>query len=417
MVWKSKMRDDAMQCRFCDNTNVKRFLELGEMPLANAFLTEDEVNTIKEPKFPLDVFFCVDCGLVQIDPVVPPQDIFKDYIYFSSTSDAVHKHAQYLAQSFKERFQLHDNSFIVEIASNDGCVLNYFKKLDMNILGVEPAENIAKVAVDSGIETYIEFFNEETARKIKDKYGNADAILARHVFAHVPEIHSFMRGLKLLLSTNGVIAIEAPYLVDFVEKVEFDTIYHEHLSYLSLRPMSKLFKKYGMEIFDVEHFDIHGGSLIYYISNEGAHEVSPKVGRYTENELQKGFDDIDTYYDFADKTSQIKAKLIDLLNQLKDAGNTIAAYGAPAKGNTLLNYCNISTDLIDYIVDKSKYKQDLYTPGTHIPVYSPERLLEDMPDYTLLLAWNFADEILEQQKLYREKGGKFIVPIPDIKVV
>jgi len=406
-----------MQCRFCDNTNVKRFLELGEMPLANAFLTEDEVNTIKEPKFPLDVFFCADCGLVQIDPVVPPQDIFKDYIYFSSTSDAVHKHAQYLAQSFKERFQLHDNSFIVEIASNDGCVLNYFKKLDMNILGVEPAENIAKVAVDSGIETYTDFFDEETAKNIKDKYGNADVILARHVFAHVPEIHSFMRGLKLLLNTNGVIAIEAPYLVDFVEKVEFDTIYHEHLSYLSLRPMSKLFKKYGMEIFDVEHFDIHGGSLIYFISNEGTHEVSLKVGQYTENEIQKGFDGIDTYYDFAGKTSQIKTKLMDLLNQLKHDGNTIAAYGAPAKGNTLLNYCNISTDLIDYIVDKSKYKQDLYTPGTHIPVYSPERLLEDMPDYTLLLAWNFADEILEQQKLYREKGGKFIVPIPDIKVV
>ena len=406
-----------MQCRFCDDTNVKRFLELGEMPLANAFLTEDEVNTIKEPRFPLDVFFCEDCGLVQIGHVVPPQDIFKDYIYFSSTSDAVHNHAEYLAQSFKERFQLHNNSFVVEIASNDGCVLNYFKNLNMKILGVEPAENIAKVAVDSGIETYIDFFNEENARNIKEKYGNADVILARHVFAHVPDIHSFMRGLKLLLSANGVIAIEAPYLVDFVEKVEFDTIYHEHLSYLSLRPMSKLFKKYGMEIFDVEHFDIHGGSLIYFIGNEGTHKVSPKVGQYVENEIQKGFDDIEIYYDFADKTSLIKMKLMDLLNQLKHDGHSIAAYGAPAKGNTLLNYCDVSTDLVDYIVDKSKYKQGLYTPGTHIPVYSPERLLKDMPDYTLLLAWNFADEILEQQKLYREKGGKFIIPIPDIKVV
>jgi len=406
-----------MQCRFCDDTNVKRFLELGEMPLANAFLTEDEVNTIKEPRFPLDVFFCEDCGLVQIGHVVPPQDIFKDYIYFSSTSDAVHKHAEYLAQSFKERFQLHNNSFVVEIASNDGCVLNYFKNLNMKILGVEPAENIAKVAVDSGIETYIDFFNEENARNIKEKYGNADVILARHVFAHVPDIHSFMRGLKLLLSANGVIAIEAPYLVDFVEKVEFDTIYHEHLSYLSLRPMSKLFKKYAMEIFDVGHFDIHGGSLIYFISNEGTHKVSPKVGQYVENEIQKSFDDVDIYYDFADKTSLIKMKLMDLLNQLKHDGHSIAAYGAPAKGNTLLNYCGISTDLVDYIVDKSKYKQGLYTPGTHIPVYSPEKLLEDMPDYTLLLAWNFADEILEQQKLYREKGGKFIIPIPDIKVV
>ena len=406
-----------MQCRFCDNTNVKRFLEFGEMPLANAFLTEEEVNTIKEPRFPLDVFFCEDCGLVQIGHVVPPQDIFKDYIYFSSTSDAVHKHAEYLAQSFKERFKLNDGSSVVEIASNDGCVLNYFKNVNMKILGVEPAENIAKVAVDSGIETYIDFFNEDNAKNIKEKYGNADVILARHVFAHVPDIQSFMRGLKLLLNANGVIAIEAPYLVDFVEKVEFDTIYHEHLSYLSLRPMSNLFKKYGMEIFDVEHFDIHGGSLIYFIGNEGGHKVSPNVGQYVENEIQKGFDDIEIYYDFADKTSQIKTKLMDILNQLKNDGNSIAAYGAPAKGNTLLNYCGISTDLIDYIVDKSKYKQGLYTPGTHIPVYGPERLLEDMPDYTLLLAWNFADEILKQQKLYLEKGGKFIIPIPDIKVV
>lgn len=411
------MRGDAMQCRFCDNTNVKRFLELGEMPLANAFLTEDEVNDIKEPRFPLDVFFCEDCGLVQIGHVVPPQDIFKDYIYFSSTSDAVHKHAEYLAQSFKERFKLNDESFVVEIASNDGCVLNYFKNVNMKILGVEPAENIAKVAVDSGIETCNDFFNEDNAKNIKEKYGNADVILARHVFAHVPEIHSFMRGLKLLLSADGVIAIEAPYLVDFIEKVEFDTIYHEHLSYLSLRPMSKLFKKYGMEIFDVEHFDIHGGSLIYFIGNEGIHEVNPNVQQYVENEIQKGFDDINIYYDFADKTSLIKTKLMSLLDQLKNDGHSIAAYGAPAKGNTLLNYCGISTDLIDYIVDKSTYKQDLYTPGTHIPVYSPKKLLEDMPDYTLLLAWNFADEILEQQKSYREKGGKFIIPIPDIQVV
>jgi hypothetical protein len=226
-----------------------------------------------------------------------------------------------------------------------------------------------------------------------------------------------MRGLKLLLNTNGVIAIEAPYLVNLVENIEFDTIYHEHLSYLSLRPMSKLFKKYGMEIFDVEHFDIHGGSLIYFISNEGTHLMSPKVGQYIDNEIQMGLDDIEIYYNFANKTSLIKAKLMELLKQLKHDGHSIAAYGAAAKGNILLNYCGISTDLIDYIVDKSKYKQGLYTPGTHIPVYSTERLLEDMPDYTLLLAWNFADEILEQQKLYREKGGKFIIPIPDIKVV
>lgn len=411
------MKGDAMRCRFCYNANVECFLELGDMPLANAFLTRGEVNGIKEPRFPLDVFFCKDCGLVQIGYVVPPQDIFKDYIYFSSTSDTVHKHAEYLAQSFKERFNLANEAFVVEIASNDGCVLNYFKTMNIKILGVEPAENIAKVAIESGIETYNDFFNEDNAKNIKEKYGNADVILARHVFAHVPEIHSFMRGLKLLLSGNGVIAIEAPYLVDFIEKVEFDTIYHEHLSYLSLRPMSKLFKRYGMEIFDVEHFDIHGGSLIYFIGNEGIHEVSQNVEKYIKNEMQKGFDDIKIYYDFADKTSLLKTRLMELLNQLKSEGHSIAAYGAPAKGNTLLNYCGISTNLIDFIVDKSKYKQGLYTPVTHIPVYDPGKLIEDIPDYTLLLAWNFADEILKQQKSYRELGGKFIFPLPYLKVM
>ena len=249
------------------------------------------------------------------------------------------------------------------------------------------------------------------------KVGKADVILARHVFAHVPDIHDFIRGLKLLLKNTGVVAIEAPYLVDFIGKVEFDTIYHEHLSYLSVRSIAKVFEKYDMEVFDLEHFDIHGGSLIFFIGNKDVHDISPKVEQYIFIEKQKRFDSIDTYYHFADKVSLVKKELLQLLNDLKSQGKTIVGYGAAAKGNTLLNYCGISTDLIDYIVDKSPHKQNLYTPGTHIPVLNTDKLLEELPDYTLLLAWNFADEILEQQKLYREKGGKFIIPIPHIQIV
>lgn len=406
-----------MKCRFCDSSSTKLFLQFGDMPLANNFLTANQMNNIEEHMFPLDVFFCEDCGLVQIDHVVPPVDLFKDYIYFSSTSDTIHKHAQYIAQSFKERFSLNDKSFVVEIASNDGCVLNNFKRIGSKTLGVEPAENIAEVAIESGLDTFVDFFNEENARMVQNKYGMADVILARHVFAHVPDIHDFIRGLKLLLKNTGVVAIEAPYLVDFIGKVEFDTIYHEHLSYLSVRTIAKVFKKYDMEVFDLEHFDIHGGSLIYFIGNKDVHNVNPNVEQYISIEKQKRFDSIDTYYDFADKVSFVKNELLQVLNDLKSQGKTIVGYGAAAKGNTLLNYCGISTDLIDYIVDKSPHKQNMYTPGTHIPVLNTDKLLEEQPDYTLLLAWNFADEILEQQNLYREKGGKFIIPIPHIQIV
>lgn len=406
-----------MDCRFCGKKDVFKFLELGTMALANSFLTAGELKSIQEPKFPLDVFFCEQCGLVQIGHVVAPDALFKDYIYFSSTSDLVHKHAAYLAESFQRRFGLTGSSRVVEIASNDGTVLKYFQRTGVKTLGVEPAVNIAKVAVASGIDTVNEFFNQPTAEGIKKRYGAADVILGRHVFAHVPEIHDFVKGLRHLLADKGAIAIEAPYLIDFVEKNEFDTVYHEHYSYLSVRAMASLFALYDMEVFDAKRVAIHGGSIVYFIGHRGAHPIASAVPDLIAQELGKGLDRKETYVAMAERTAGIKTSLLGLLKELKASGRRIAAYGAPAKGNTLLNYCGISTDLVEYTVDKSPHKQNLYTPGMHLPVYHPDKLVQDMPDYALLLAWNFAEEVLAQQKTYRDKGGKFIVPIPEVKIL
>ena len=406
-----------MDCRFCGSKNIFKFLELGTMALANSFLTADELKSVKEPTYPLDVYFSEQCGLVQIGHVVSPDALFKDYIYFSSTSDLVHKHAAYLAESFQRRFGLTGNSRVVEIASNDGTVLKYFQRTGVKTLGVEPAVNIAKVAVASGIDTVNDFFNQTTAEGIKNRYGAADVILGRHVFAHVPEIHDFVKGLKHLLAAKGAIAIEAPYLIDFVEKNEFDTVYHEHYSYLSVRAMAYLFGLFDMEVFDAERVPIHGGSIIYFIGHRGAHSVATSVAKLISQETGKGLARKETYIALAERTANIRSSLVQLLKDLKASGKRIAAYGAPAKGNTLLNYCGISTDLVEYTVDKSPYKQNLYTPGMHLPVYHPDKLAQDMPDYVLLLAWNFAEEVLAQQRAYRDKGGKFIVPIPEVKVL
>lgn len=405
-----------MKCRFCGSSDTAMYLSLGNTPLANSFLTEKDLGAA-EPSFPLEVYLCRNCGLSQIDYVVPPENLFTNYVYFTSTSDLVHRHAQYLVASFKERFGLDAKSLVMEIASNDGCVLSYFKKAGVRTLGVEPARNIAKVAIEAGIDTYVDFFNDATAEKIKGKYGKPDVIIGRHVFAHVPEIQGFVQGLKNILAPGGVVAIEAPYLIDFVEKTEFDTIYHEHMSYLSIKPMAKLFQSYGMDIFDVEHVDIHGGSMIYFIGHAGVHKQTPRLKTALAKETAGGYDRLETYQTFAMRTAGIKKDLNRLLKDLKAQGKRIAAYGAPAKGNTLLNYCGIDQNLIDFVVDKSPYKQGLLTPGTHIPVFAPEKLLEEMPDYTLMLAWNFADEILLQQQEYRKRGGKFIIPIPEVTVV
>lgn len=406
-----------MDCRFCGQKRITKFLDLGHTPLANNFLQKEDLKKGHEKRFPLEVYFCEKCSLVQIGLVVPPEDLFRNYIYFSGTSDLVHRHSAYLAESFKRRFHLNEKSFITEIASNDGTVLKYFKKQGMRVLGVEPAENIAKESVNGGIETLNEFFNERTSEMIKGKLGQPEIILARHVFAHIPEIHGFVKGLKNLLHQNGVIVIEAPYIIDFIERNEFDTIYHEHYSYLSVRSIEYLFNMYQMQLFDVERVEIHGGSILYFIGLTARHPVHPRVAELRRMESDRGLGKIETYFQFGQRVDRLKDDLIKLLKELKHSGKKIAAYGAPAKGNTLLNYCEITSELIDYIVDRSPYKQNLYTPGTHLPVYSIDRLIQDPPDYLLVLAWNFLDEILIQQRKYSDCGGKFIVPIPKVRVI
>ena len=406
-----------MKCRFCGKENIFKFLELGEMPLANNFLTEDNIKRGDEDKYPLDVFFCEQCCLVQIGYAVPPDTLFKNYIYFSNTSDLIHRHADYLVKSFRERLGLNENSFVVEVASNDGTVLHYFKRSGFKILGIEPAQNIAEAAIKAGIETINVFFNDITALKIKKEYGPADLILCRHVFAHVPEIHEFVKGLKDLLHRKGTVAIESPYLIDFVNKNEFDTIYHEHYSYLSVQSMTYLINLYDMEVFDLERVDIHGGSIIYFIGHKGEHNIKNTITDMLNMEKEMGLDKKETYISFSKRSEAVRKKIVTLLTELNSSNKRVVAYGAPAKGNTLLNYCGISTRLIEYTVDKSPYKQGLYTPGARIPVYHPDKIIQDMPDYVFLLAWNFAEEILDQQKTYREKGGKFIIPIPEVRIL
>ncbi len=319
-----------MKCRFCRKEGIFRFLELGTMALANSFMNKEELASGREPKYPLDVYFCEECGLVQVGYAVPPDALFKNYIYFSATSDLVHKHADYLARSFQKRFGLTHGSQVVEIASNDGTVLQYFKKTGVKTLGIEPAANIAQVAMQAGINTVNEFFNEATACAVKKQYGFADIILGRHVFAHVPEIHDFVKGLKQLLASHGTIAIEAPYLIDFVEKNEFDTVYHEHYSYLSVRAMSYLLNLYDMEVYDAERVAIHGGSIIYFIGHKETHKKTETVTNLVKAELDRKLDKKETYKAFAERTRGIRSSLLSLLNNLKLSVKLIAAYGAPA---------------------------------------------------------------------------------------
>ena len=400
------------QCRVCESRDLQPFLDLGRTALANSFVRPDRIPA-NEPTFPLRVMLCGNCGLVQIDEEVPPEVLFKDYIYVSGTSDLIYRHAAWLAGEFTTRYGLNADSLVLEAASNDGTVLQAFKQRGVKTLGVEPAENIAARANADGIETRCEFFNVETARRIRAKHGPAKLFIGRHVLAHVADLHGFVEGIAIVLDRDGIAAVEMPHLLPFYEKTEYDTVYHEHLCYFSARVLRTLFARFGMELVDVQEVAIHGGSIVVSAQLKGGpHTPTSNVARVIGQEESAGLHLLEPWRKFALRVAKSKAALLAELDALKKAGKRVAGYGAPAKGNTLLAYCRLGTEQISYVVDKSPYKQGLLTPGHHIPVYAPEKLLQDQPDVLLLLAWNFAPEIVQQQAEYARRGGKFLVPIP-----
>jgi SAM-dependent methyltransferase len=400
-------------CRSCGSTGLQLVLSLGRTPLANSLLTQDQLEEA-EPTFPLDLAFCSTCTLVQITETVPPERLFSEYLYFSSVSDALLAHARELVQRMIDARRLTSRSRVIELASNDGYLLQYYRGRGIPVLGIDPAANVARVAIERGIPTLIEFFGLDLARRMRERGETADVIHANNVLAHVADLNGFVEGIKVLLKDDGVAVIEAPYLKDLIDHCEFDTIYHEHLCYYSLTALDRLFRRHDLLIEDVERIPIHGGSLRVTVGKSGA--ATPAVASLVAEEAAWGVDRFTTYRDFGARVEALKASLRSTLAGFKRRGDRIAAYGAAAKGSTLLNYFGIGRETLDFVVDRSPHKQGRFMPGVHIPIRAPERLLEEMPDEVLLLTWNFADEILEQQKAYRQLGGRFIIPVPEVKV-
>jgi len=402
-----------MKCRGCKNENLKEIISLGETPLANSFLSEADLEK-KEEKFPLGICFCPVCKLVQLNHVVPPEFMFKHYVYVSSTTNTFKIHFSEMAHDICENFSLNDNSLAVDIGSNDGILLKGFQQRGIRFIGVEPAANVAKIAEENGLETINAFFSESVVQEILRMKGAADVVTATNVFAHIDDIDDVMRNVKTLLKKDGVYVIEVQYLVDTIEKMTFDNIYHEHLSYYTLTSLNNFFKKHNMVVFKVQRVDSHGGSLRVFVKKfEGRHEVEDSVSELLEYENKIGINDFSLYEQFATKVYEVKRQFIEYLTHVKKEGKTIAGYGAPAKGNTLLNFCGIGRDVIDFIIEDNPLKVGLYTPGTHIPVVALQALDEKKPDYIVILAWNFAQEILAKTKKYAEQGVKFIIPLPE----
>ena len=403
-------------CRFCGSELTETFADLGMSPLSNAFLKAEELRTM-EPFYPLEVFVCGKCFLVQLEQFERPENIFHDYAYFSSYSDSWLRHCAAYADSMVERLGLGRNSQVVEIASNDGYLLQFFQQKGIPALGVEPAANVAKAATDKGIPTKVLFFDAGTAPGLLEEGYAADLLVGNNVLAHVPGLNEFVRGLKILLKPEGVITMEFPHLLRLMEENQFDTVYHEHFSYFSFRVTEAVFAQHGLQIFDVDELPTHGGSLrIYARHAEGAAPAGPNVTGLREREEAAGFGELATYREFAARVQATKCEILEFFVRAKQAGKTVAGYGAPAKGNTLLNFCGIRRDFIPYTVDRNPHKQGLFLPGTHIPIEAPEVIRETKPDYLFILPWNLREEISQQMSHIREWGGKFVVPIPTIEV-
>ena len=404
------------RCIVCEMETVAQFLDLGSTALANKFLSKEELS-VPELRYPLRVGFCHTCGHVQLTEIVPPSAMFEEYLYISSASDTLKAHFCDLSNLLVQRYHLGAADLVIDIGCNDGTLLHGFKRHGVRTLGVDPAANLAQLTSDMGIERYTGFFNAATAKHIVSEWGQASLITATNTFPHIPDLQDFIAGIKTALTPNGVFVIEMHYLVDLLDQGAFDTIYHEHVSYWALTPIVHLFEKHGMRVVHAERLPLHHGQLRVSVQRQGEGKVQPSVERMLDMERIQGIGQFKTYVQFALKTQQIKQDLHRTIATLREQGKRVVGYGAPAKGNTLLSFLEIGPEIVEYIADRSPLKQGLYTPGMHIPVVPPDRLLVDRPDYVLLLAWNFTDEILEQQAEYRKCGGQFIIPVPEVRIL
>ena len=400
------------KCRMCNSKNLVKFLSLGNQPLANAFLTEKELKD-KEPRYPLEAYLCLECNLAQLIDVVPKEVMFSNYVYFTAGMPKISNHFKQYAEYVIQHFLKNKNDLIVEIGSNDGILLEFFKDKGYRVQGIDPAENVIKVAISKGIPTICDFFNEKIAADVKKAHGTATAILANNVVAHIDNHTTLFNGVSELLKKEGVFVFEAPYLVDMFKNLTYDTIYHEHLSFLSVRPLVKSLSSFGLEIFNVQLFPVQGQSIRVFAGHKGEHKIKNSVKGFVDAELAMGLDNLDSYKKLAERVAKSTSKLIKKLNDLKHDGKKIAIYGAPAKGNTLLNYAKIGPDIVDYALDELPSKHNLYTPGMHIKVVDKKYAISHKPDYYLLLAWNYRNAIIEKEAEYIKNGGKFIIPVGD----
>ena len=404
-------------CRHCGTALSRTFVDLGTTPPANSYLRGGDLNR-PESFLPLHAFVCESCLLVQLEQYRTPDELFADYAYFSSYSDSWLAHAERYAEAMIHRFGLGDDGLVIEVASNDGYLLQFFDRHGVRVLGIEPAANVAEVAAEKGVPTLVQFFGTETARRLASEGTTADLLIANNVLAHVPNVNDFVNGLRLLLEPDGVITVEFPHLLRLMKGNQFDTIYHEHFSYFSLLTVERIFAVHGLKLFDVDELPTHGGSLRIYACHEALNRrISETIGRVRTAEYQAELDQPKAYDGFARQVNRTKRNLLSFLIGAKADGKTIVGYGAPAKGNTLLNFCGIGTDFLDYTVDRSPHKQGMFLPGTRIPIREPAAIAETRPDYVLILPWNLKDEIIAANAHIRDWGGQFVVPIPEVEVV